>query len=449
MLQSDPNIAVDNDRVKFRQQIDCGYNVHVGIVAGKEQRYFQVKLSYSGDETNISLYTDLLRSIKGVIHQAGVQPQTLWDDVSSYYANQAYPLIHKTENLMRKLIAYFMLTNVGKDWVNEASPTAVKDAIDKSKRREYLDVLHQIDFIHLGDFLFKSYQDKNVADLYDMLENAARIEDLDLAELKNYRGKSNWERYFSKVVACEDDYLNKRWGQLYDLRCAIAHNALVGKADYDRINQLVAEITVHLQKAIDNLDKVHVPKEEKDVIAENAVASVSTLSGEFIQLYKTFQAKAISIVTESGQKQLNSPAPVHFLLRELHTNGILDEGLYEQANEIRYFRNRLIHDATAAFNEEEIQYSITKLKLLIKAITRSWKNEIVAALQDLGNQASLQSIYKYIEENTSRELPENWHAVIRKTLQVHCSESRSYAGGDDLFRQLGDGVWGLKVPEAH
>lgn len=73
---------------------------------------------------------------------------------------------------MRKLITFFMLTNVGKKWVSEAFPTTVNETIEKSKRKQYVGVLHQIDFIHLGDILFKTYQTRKTSDLFEKIERA-------------------------------------------------------------------------------------------------------------------------------------------------------------------------------------------------------------------------------------------------------------------------------------
>ena len=154
LLASDPDISISGNVIVYKENLKAGYRVKTSKVGGKQQRFFHVKITYDGDETGMDGYVKLLRSMRGIVHRSGGQPETLWDDVSLYYSQKSYPLIHKVENLMRKLIAYFMLTNIGKGWVTQTSPGIVIDAIDKSKRKQYLDALHQIDFIHLGDFLF-------------------------------------------------------------------------------------------------------------------------------------------------------------------------------------------------------------------------------------------------------------------------------------------------------
>ena len=100
------------------------------------------------------------------------------------------------------------------------------------------------------------------------MEDASAPSDLNIADLKEDGPKSDWERYFCKVVACDDSYLNKRWTELYDLRCLNAHNALVTRVDYERIAQLVGEVSEQLKTAVNNIDRVHVPPDEKERIVK-------------------------------------------------------------------------------------------------------------------------------------------------------------------------------------
>ena len=125
LLTSDPDINIKGDVIFYKKKLSFPYHVNTNKVKGKEQRFFYVKVIFEGDENDIDEYVKLLRSIRGIIHRSGGQPETLWDDVSFYYSQKSYPLIHKAENLMRKLITYFMLTNIGKEWVVQTSPGVV------------------------------------------------------------------------------------------------------------------------------------------------------------------------------------------------------------------------------------------------------------------------------------------------------------------------------------
>ena len=51
-------------------------------------------------------------------------------------------------------------------------------------------------------------------------------------------------------MECDDGYLKKRW-TLYELRCKVAHNAIVNKAEFDRVETLVNELEGKLDDAIE------------------------------------------------------------------------------------------------------------------------------------------------------------------------------------------------------
>ncbi len=330
LLQTDPDIIIKEKYIQYKAEKKFSYEIKTNTVNGKSQRFFHVRFDLNSEETDIDTYVSLLRSVKGIIHRAGGRPETLWDDVSLYYSHKAYPLIHKAESLMRKIITYFMITNVGAEWIAEASPSVVKEAIDKSKRKQYSDVLHQIDFIHLGDLLFKAYQTRDTAKLYELISSANKVNDFRLDELQGFLPKSNWERYFSKIVDCTDEYLDKRWKQLYGLRCMVAHNALVGKTEYDQINQLVREVESPIQKAIDNIDKVVVPKEDREQVAENIASNLSAAYGEFIQRWKAFEHYLLSASSGWGLFTDSKSAfrPPMRILLALREKGIIDEELH-------------------------------------------------------------------------------------------------------------------------
>ena len=79
---------------------------------------------------------------------------------------------------------------------------------------------------------------------------------------------------------------------------------------------------------------------------------------------------------------------------------------------------------------------------------RSWKDEIVSTLDALGGEAHLSEIYEHIESTTLRKLARTWKATIRYTLQIHSSDTESFRGGEDLFRRIGRGYWGLRSNDA-
>ncbi|HYX36241.1 MAG TPA: hypothetical protein VE954_24320 [Oligoflexus sp.] len=155
------------------------------------------------------------------------------DDVSRYFAIKSYPMIHDIENLMRHLIANFMLITIGREWTKDTLPPDVEKILAGKKNRggqdqadkDYLDALYKLDFNHLGYILFDWYpNNKNVDDLYSKITKMKHMDEL--PSLQDHVPESNWNRYFKSIVPCEDSFLKSRWEKLYELRCKIAHNSL-------------------------------------------------------------------------------------------------------------------------------------------------------------------------------------------------------------------------------
>jgi hypothetical protein len=227
LLQADSAIVIKKKEIHYQNGFVCDYHTTTGEVSGKEQRYFQLRFTWAGGEDSpkekVEEFSAFLRAVRGLVNRTDGQIETLWDDISVQYSRKAYPLISEIENLMRKLIANFMLISVGKEWVSETSPPEVEQAIQSSKRKDkdYVNVLHTVDFMHLATFLLKRYSKRPVEELYTKLKESSKFEEL--ADLKTYVPQSNWQRYLSGLVSCEDGHLQKLWTDLYDLRCKVAH----------------------------------------------------------------------------------------------------------------------------------------------------------------------------------------------------------------------------------
>src|SRR5262245_34197029 len=123
LLQVDTRLTLDGDQLHFCHAatgvgFSCGYQLRSGTVQGKPQRFFQLTFSAQADETapeaELEHFTALLKAVRTVVakahdNKAQAHPEVLWDDISAFYGRKAYPLLYEVENLMRKLIANFML----------------------------------------------------------------------------------------------------------------------------------------------------------------------------------------------------------------------------------------------------------------------------------------------------------------------------------------------------
>jgi hypothetical protein len=371
LLQVDSDIKMKGGGVIDYQRdvFCCGYEITGGEVSGKDQRFFHLRFSLESTssitQSKLDRFAAFLKTVRGIIAKAGGQAETLRDDISFYYSKKAYALVHEIENLMRKLIANFMLITVGKEWITETSPSEVQAAINRSKRKDYLNVLHTIDFKDLVDFLIHPYSKKSPHDLHTKLKGAHKLEEF--KALKSFIPESNWTRYFANLVACDDAYLSKRWAELYDLRCKVAHNALVTKLDYERITELVEELRGKLQDAINKLPQVSVPKDELELVGENAARTVSALYGDYITAWTLLERNLINRCDELGYT-----GPAHAFKRASELIDLLRKGgriKAEEAvhlNELREVRNRIVHDATASFTEAELKMHLSAVKDLTR-----------------------------------------------------------------------------------
>jgi hypothetical protein len=78
-----------------------------------------------------------------------------------------------------------------------------------------------------------------------------------------------------------------------------------------------------------------------------------------------------------------------------------------------------------------------------------WLSDVVAALEDLGGEASLSELYdevKRIKASRGEVYPQDGNPIVRRSLENFCAESDAYLDSYDLFRMSqgkGQGVWRL------
>lgn len=365
LLQVDSKVKITGGNISFDGQPTCSFQLSDGVVPTKEQRYFHLHFTWEGnpdtDTDTLNRFNSLLKAVRGAVCQAGGETETLWDDLSAHYACKAYPLIHEIENLMRRLIANFMLVTVGREWATETLPKAVDEAVRNSKRKDYLNILDTVDFIHLGEFLFTAYSKKTPQDLYVKL-NAVKSEE-DAKSLKEFIPESNWKRYFGGLVTCEDSYLKTRWEKLYDLRCKVAHNALMTTRDLNDIEKLIGEVKPKLNEAIGKLSKVRVPAEEAEAVAENAARQVNTTIGEFITCWQQLESELGNRLAILNRRTKIIPSG-----DDLVKFGVLESSRKDQYNEVRQFRNSIVHGPSSEIPIESIRTYLLKLQDLVSEV---------------------------------------------------------------------------------
>jgi hypothetical protein len=70
--------------------------------------------------------------------------------------------------------------------------------------------------------------------------------------------QSNWSRYFSAIVDCEDSLLRSKWNELYLLRCKVAHNTYLTSDEFKSVEALCSTLDAIISSAIAKLGQVEV-----------------------------------------------------------------------------------------------------------------------------------------------------------------------------------------------
>jgi hypothetical protein len=76
---------------------------------------------------------------------------------------------------------------------------------------------------------------------------------------------------------------------------------------------------------------------------------------------------------------------------------------------------------------------------------------LVSTMKGRGKMSN-PSIYREVEKlcnERGRELPVNWKAEIRETLQAHCASRPQWNRRDDFFVWHGHGYWSCKILNVH
>ena len=215
-------------------------------------------------------YETFLRNVRSVLTNASQETiDIIWDDISFQYAQIAFPLIQRIENILRKLIAKFMIINVGKNWIKESIPKEVKESFRGKSSNKFQQYLYELDFIQLSDLLFKEYSTISTDEIIKVLSSPEIGPEDKLEKLIPFVPKSNWDRYFSSLVECEGAHLKKLWDQLYYLRCDIAHSRAISRQSLTNIISYCDELTPHLENAITALDSITIsPNEKRQILDE-------------------------------------------------------------------------------------------------------------------------------------------------------------------------------------
>jgi DNA-binding transcriptional MerR regulator len=277
--------------VKGRYLVSVRFSVETDKVQSKKERYFLLALECE-DESLIDEFSELCERIKTIadrISPGATAINTIWDDVGRIYAEKSYPFINEVENLMRRLIAKFMLITVGMNWSKDAIHPDLFKKIENFEEEElYLNDLHKLDFIHLKQVLFEKKRDISLEEI-DRLLSKTRFSDEDKEKILKYIPRSNWDKYFSTLIDEKDSSLEQKWELLYKLRNKVAHNRNVKKEEFEKIKGLSSQIKGVIAKATAKLGEIDINEEDRELIIysynSDSPAAIGFLSEKAVAEY--------------------------------------------------------------------------------------------------------------------------------------------------------------------
>ncbi|HDX8454704.1 TPA: hypothetical protein RQN21_004309 [Aeromonas hydrophila] len=251
-----------------------------------ETEMFDITIGSKKNEQDIDNLSKMLREIRTIVSNQQGTLTPVFDGISAFYAEKAYPVIHNIENLMRKLYTKFTLMQLGPKWIDSIP----KDVGGTQKYPQNgHNPLYDFDFITINDLLFKDYPSKQIdSSVLKEIQQGKMSPD----DIKNYIPTSNWERYFSTLVECESEYLQKRWKQLYELRNKIAHNKQFTKTDLDDVRKISEEVKNKLTPALDKISSIKIPEIPLPVSEQMEIIEGEFCGSDFIPTNQKSESSA-------------------------------------------------------------------------------------------------------------------------------------------------------------
>lgn len=356
-------------------KIEFQYQLALGKLTD-ESPYYDLTIENNKDETQAD-YEALLKEIRSICTKiSGRNIIVLHDGIGESYCQKGYPIIYRTENLMRKLISKFMAISIGYDWSDASTPKEVLDSVRSEGKREKSNLLLEVDFIQLSTFLFKKYTKADANRFIDSLKEKKDNETISVGDLRQYSPFTNWEKYFSKKVNCDSEYIKSRWERLYEYRCRIAHCKGLKKSEFDDLVTTSGDICEKIQIALDSIGDIHIEKEDREELAENLSSAANKNAAEFIAKYNKLTnfmqsiCESCSDQNDVYSKSLTNKTNIRMQSAYLcNAKGLIDKEESDLIDKAQAFRNRIVHqsgiveisDAELVENIEEVDTIISRL----------------------------------------------------------------------------------------
>lgn len=349
LLSSHASISFGKKEKVIFDSIEFSYQLAQGTLTDGSL-YYDLTIENSEPESK-ETYADLLRETRRICAKSsGRNIIILHDGFGEYYCQMGYPIVYRTENLMRKLISKFMAISIGYDWSDASTPKEVLESVRSDGKKEKTNFLQEVDFIQLSNFLFKKYTKSDSSKFIDSLKGKGDDEIIKVGDLKHYSPFTNWEKYFSKKVHCDSEYLRTKWERLYEYRCKIAHCKGITKHEFEDLNIISSEICEKIQAALDSVGDVHVEEAEREELAENFSGVASKSAADFIAKYNRlseimqFTCETASNENDVYHKHETNRMNVRMQSRYLNSaKGLIDNEMVSTIMRAQAFRNKVVH----------------------------------------------------------------------------------------------------------
>lgn len=385
-LKVDAQLSIAGSKINYRKSpkardlVSARFHVDTDQVKSKNERYFLMTIECQQAEM-VDDFSEMCERIKSVaerISPGKTAINTLWDDIGRLYAEKAYPIINEVENSMRRLIAKFMLINVGMNWSKDAITPELFNKIENFEDEQVnSNDLHKLDFIHLKQVLFDKKRDINLEDL-DRLLAKTKFSEEDKDKILKYIPKSNWEKYFSSLLDEKDSSIEKKWELLYKLRNKVAHNRNVKKEEFNQILGLSSDIKDIILKATTKLGEIDLNEEDRGLIIHSYPHNLAH------QNYLYGEKAVIQYYLDAGYRITMSQRSGNYDFVALNSDG--EHGVEVKVCSSRNARRALLSAA------KQVEYSLNKTNIdLISAhIVIALTNDISSAeIEQLAESISI------------------------------------------------------------
>ena len=329
----------------------------------------------SSEPANSESFSELLREVRKICTNSSRRNVIiLHDGMGETNCLEGYPIIYRTECIMRKLISKFMAISIGYDWSDASTPKEVLDSVRAPGKEEKANFLHEVDFIQLSNFLFKKYTKTDSIRFFDELKERGDADHVAVCELKQYAPFTNWEKYFSQRVKCDSEYLQARWDRLYQFRCKIAHCKGLSLQELQELRSISDDLCEKIQAALNSIGDLHIEVSDREELAENFSSIANQNISVFLHKYNILTAfvrhtrELSSNEEDIYNKHETNKTNIRMQAKYLcNAKGLIDHETTDLINKAQAFRNKAIHQmGIVEFSEGEIAEGVQQIDSLLE-----------------------------------------------------------------------------------